>query len=483
MTTYNVNSGVVSSGIVLSGGDVMNVSGGGTAEFTVVNSGGFVTVSSGGLASASVVSGGGTQTVLGTASGTLVQGGFEIVSAGGVANFTVVSNGAENVGFGGFVNGLMLGEGGNEFVFAGGTASATSVGAGGTENVESEGVASGSMVGSGGTEFVQNGGTVNGVMVFAGGTQLANVGAVVSGTVLSSGGTETIRGSEVVVGTVINLGGIIDLTDLVFSSGASAAFNSSTDVLTVTDGGTQYTQTLAGTYSNVSFQTTSDGGGGTQVTMACFVTGTRIATDHGEVAVEALRIGDQVALADGRISPIVWLGYRRVDCTRHPKPEQVMPVRVLRDAFGPGVPTRDLFMSPDHAVFAEGVLIPVRHLINGGSVAQVKVAEVTYYHVELGEHEVLLAEGMAAESYLDTGDRSKFENGGAAMTLHPNFSSRVWEGMGCAQLVVSGREIEAVRRLLAERVEAACQEISEASAVHQRASAFTPKVRLAARGR
>jgi hypothetical protein len=126
---------------------------------------------------------------------------------------------------------------------------------------------------------------------------------------------------------------------------------------------------------------------------------------------------------------------------------------VVADAFGVGKPQRDLFLSPDHAVFIENVLIPVKYLINGTSIAQVKVAEVMYHHVELAVHDVLIADGLAAESYLDTGDRSNFSNDDGAVVLHPHFSTHVWEGMGCAKLVVSGREIESVRQRLDARAQ------------------------------
>ena len=37
--------------------------------------------------------------------------------------------------------------------------------------------------------------------------------------------------------------------------------------------------------------------------------------------------------------------------------------------------------------------MPIRHLINGAHFVQEPVAEVTYYHVELPAHDVILAEG------------------------------------------------------------------------------------------
>jgi hypothetical protein len=127
--------------------------------------------------------------------------------------------------------------------------------------------------------------------------------------------------------------------------------------------------------------------------MPCFHAGTRIATPDGAVAVETLRVGDLVSTASGGARPIVWVGSRRVDCTRHPRPELVHPVRITAGAFGPRLPKRDLILSPDHAVFAEGVLIPIKRLVNGGSVSVDPRASVEYFHIELDRHDMVLAEG------------------------------------------------------------------------------------------
>jgi hypothetical protein len=93
------------------------------------------------------------------------------------------------------------------------------------------------------------------------------------------------------------------------------------------------------------------------VIVACFAARTRIATPDGEMAVQRLRVGDLVRTLEGRSAPIHWIGQRRVDCRRHPKPESVWPVRVTAHSFARGLPRRDLLLSPDHAVYAEGVLI------------------------------------------------------------------------------------------------------------------------------
>jgi len=55
------------------------------------------------------------------------------------------------------------------------------------------------------------------------------------------------------------------------------------------------------------------------------------------------------------------------------------------------------------------------------------------------------------ESYLDVGDRSDFENGGGVVTLFPNFTCLKWETEGCAQLVVTGPELEAARAVVDAR--------------------------------
>jgi len=193
----------------------------------------------------------------------------------------------------------------------------------------------------------------------------------------------------------------------------------------------------------------------------CFVTGTRIQTRQGEVAVEDLQIGDEVITAAGQLRPIVWIGHRRIICARHKSPHEVWPVRVSAGAFGDGLPTRDLWLSPDHSVcvnVVDEVLIPIKLLLNAATIVQVPQEVVTYWHVELDCHDILLAEGMPSESFLDTGVRSTFENGHGPILLHPSFASKVFSPKTladfCRPLVQDGSVVEAVRARLAARAEA-----------------------------
>ncbi|HEX3984256.1 MAG TPA: Hint domain-containing protein, partial [Acidisoma sp.] len=197
---------------------------------------------------------------------------------------------------------------------------------------------------------------------------------------------------------------------------------------------------------------------GALISVACFAAGTRIRTETGEVPVERLRLGELVVTHDGALRPIIWHGRRHVDCARHPMPTSIWPIRIARDAFGAGLPRRALWLSPDHAIFAEGVLIPVKHLVNGVTIRQESIDRITYVHIELPQHDVILAEGLPAESYLDTGDRRSF--GGDVTGLHPAWSvertevSLVFEGLGRAPLRVAGPEVERARATLAARAEA-----------------------------
>lgn len=192
------------------------------------------------------------------------------------------------------------------------------------------------------------------------------------------------------------------------------------------------------------------------IDLACFAEGTLIVTRRGKVPVEQLQIGEPVITADGTELPVGWIGCRHVVCFQHPRPELVWPVRIRAHAFGKGCPERDLYLSPDHAVFVSDVLIPIKHLINGSSVAQMAVEQITYYHVELPRHDVLLAEGLTVELYLPAGDRSNFANGGVPIRLFPDFASTashapgVREAYGYAPFIVSGPILDAVRLAIRE---------------------------------
>lgn len=143
----------------------------------------------------------------------------------------------------------------------------------------------------------------------------------------------------------------------------------------------------------------------------CFFPGTMIATPEGEVAVETLKAGDLVLTADGRTAPIRWMGRQTVS-TRFADPMRALPIRIRAGALADNLPARDLLVSPAHAVLVEGMLIQAGALVNGTTIVRDHaVPEIfTYWHIELGDHALVLAEGTPAETFIDSTDREAFDN-------------------------------------------------------------------------
>jgi hypothetical protein len=143
----------------------------------------------------------------------------------------------------------------------------------------------------------------------------------------------------------------------------------------------------------------------------CFYAGTRLATADGEIEVQDVQPGTMLKTASGKVLPVRWLGWSEV-ATRFADPLRSLPIRIRAGALEEGVPARDLLVSPDHAIFVEGVLVQAGALVNGVSIIREEDVPESfrYYHVELATHELLLAEGCPAESFVDNVDRMHFHN-------------------------------------------------------------------------
>ena len=184
------------------------------------------------------------------------------------------------------------------------------------------------------------------------------------------------------------------------------------------------------------------------VTAVCFLRGVMIAAPSGEIAVEHLRPGDLVTVLENGTQvarPVQWVGGRCVDTADYGRSPDAFPVRVRADAFADGVPHRDLLITPEHCILTEAGLIPARMLVNGGSILVDRSIPVyDFFHVELASHGILLAEGLATESYLDTGNRALFSESGAAVAVRPGLAP-------AAPLAVARALVEPIWRRLAER--------------------------------
>jgi hypothetical protein len=179
------------------------------------------------------------------------------------------------------------------------------------------------------------------------------------------------------------------------------------------------------------------------IPVICFLPGTGIATPEGDVAVERLAVGDAVLTAGGRVERITWIGVGRVLATRGRR-SAATPVIVKKGALADNVPHRDLLVTKGHSFYLESVLIPVEFLVNHRSILWDDHAqEVTLYHVELGSHDVLLANGAPAESYRDDGNRWLFRNGNSGWNSQPK--------PAFAPVLTGGPVVDAVWRRLLER--------------------------------
>jgi hypothetical protein len=298
-----------------------------------------------------------------------------------------------------------------------------------------------------GTESVGAMGTVSGI-----GSQITGFDTITfdSGQTWSLAGTLSAFNGDVVTGFA--LGDTIVLDGV---TGLSTSFDAGTGVLSLTEGGTTNTLHFEGALPGVlDVLDPAD----TMITLVpCFATGTRIATPQGEVAVETLRPGNEVLTVMGEALPIIWVGQRLIDCASHPEPERVRPICIQAHAFAQGAPHRDLLLSPDHAILAQGVLIPAKQLVNGTTIRQLDSLTVTYHHIELPRHAVIISEGLPTESYLDTGDRTSLGIGQAvprerhALGLQGPEAQLIRDALACAPIRIVGPEVEQVRRRLGTR--------------------------------
>ena len=143
----------------------------------------------------------------------------------------------------------------------------------------------------------------------------------------------------------------------------------------------------------------------------CFFAGTLIGTAEGQRPVEALQPGDLVRTADGSLRPVRWIGRNAVS-RRFADPLRVLPIRIGAGALAEGVPSRDLLVSPSHAVLIDDLLVQANALVNGATIVREHAVpiEFTYYHVELDTHSLLLAEDAPVESFLEGFDDVPFVN-------------------------------------------------------------------------
>ena len=225
----------------------------------------------------------------------------------------------------------------------------------------------------------------------------------VTGHTLNTAITNLGYGDSIAIGTAdFALNGTGDVLHETLSNG----------VLTVTDvtSGASLNIDLGLTSGDLAQYLTVSAATGELTVTLCFYPGTALATPDGEIKVEDIVAGDMLMTANGA-KPVRWIGQSHIH-TGFADPLRSLPIRIRQGALGGGLPVRDLLLSPGHAIAIDDVLVHASALVNGSTIIrEYDVPEqFTYYHVELATHELLIAEGVEAESFVDNVDRMHFHN-------------------------------------------------------------------------
>jgi len=305
----------------------------------------------------------------------------------------------------------------------------------------------------------------------------AIVGAAGSDVVIAGGVTfDGTADSVLLLGqgfdtnNVINGFGAGDTLDVRITSEIfdSATYDVNTDLLTLYDSTDNQSLSLHLTdngYNADSFDVVADNSGGSYVYLEsespCYCPGTMILTSQGEVPVEALKAGDSVVTLKGGNRAIKWIGQRSYAGRFILGRKDVLPICIEAGALADNIPSRDLWVSPHHAMYLDGILIETKDLLNGISIYQADYAEqVDYYHVELDSHDVILAEGAWAESYLDDDNRGMFHNAADYRLLHAD--EVMADRRYYAPRLDSGHEVEAVRSRIEKRAQTSARKLERA---------------------
>ena len=305
-----------------------------------------------------------------------------------------------------------------------------------------------------------------GITIASGTVELAAAGAAGSGAItFENDPTLVIDGSTMPTNDIDGFvaGDKIDLASIGNVAGSHVDMNYATNVLTITEGSNTYTlnfdsnASFAGDYFHLN---PDQGGSGTLIAESnnpCYCPGTLIKTRRGQKRVERLKIGDEVRTRSGALRPIKWIGRRSYRGRFIMGRKEILPVCIKAGALEAGVPRRDLWISPHHAMYLDGVLIEAKDLVNGVSIVQAQsIDALEYLHVELETHDVIIAEGAPSETFVDDDDRSLFHNAHEYRALYPDAAPGV--ARYCAPRLEDGYEVERARRRIALQAGLSSQE-------------------------
>jgi Hint domain len=134
----------------------------------------------------------------------------------------------------------------------------------------------------------------------------------------------------------------------------------------------------------------------------CFLKGTRILTTSGYSKIEDLNLSDRLIMVNGEARPVIWLGrYIHSTNERHHNSYFSRPVLFRKDSLTKRLPLRDLYLSRDHRLYINGMLVRVGEFVS----AYAELDVIEYYHLMTkGGHGVIFAEGVPCETLLPNAD-------------------------------------------------------------------------------
>jgi Hint domain len=145
----------------------------------------------------------------------------------------------------------------------------------------------------------------------------------------------------------------------------------------------------------------------------CFAKGTLITAEKGHIPIEEIQPGDKILTATRGYQPVRWIGWRDVDLASLTGQVKIQnqPVLISASAFGKDVPSKDLILSAAHGIVVRGRLVPAANFVNGRNIINLhNLVSITYYHIEFDEYDMIFANDLPTESFVDVGNRYLFEN-------------------------------------------------------------------------
>ena len=173
-------------------------------------------------------------------------------------------------------------------------------------------------------------------------------------------------------------------------------------------------------------------------TVPCFVSGTMIRTEAGEVPVERLQVGQKVLTRDEGLQPIRWIGRRVL-----PAEGAMAPVEVKAGTLGDHA---RLCVSPLHRILVQNaqaellfgtheILVAARDLVDGHRIQTRTGGRVEYVHILLDDHQIVWSDGVLSESFLPGPQTTScFEDERIAeiCAIFPELDPRTGKGYGPA---------------------------------------------------